>query len=132
MSCKNYGLATLVHAHMATEVLETLHPGETGLCWSGMHIIKVWLKRLITFASSQPGDRGFLGGVYMHYRSLALIPGSCVSRERGSLVHTVCICTVLGFIGVCNISFVTLLNFVSHLKISCHQHFGNFYCSTST
>ena len=51
----------------------------------------------------------------LQYSSLALIPGSCVSRERGILVHTVCIRTVLGFLGVCKISFVTLLKFVSHL-----------------
>ena len=76
---------------------------------------KSCLKRLITFASPQPADRGFLGGVCMHYRSLALIPGSCVSRRRGSLVHTVCIHTVLGFLGLCKMFFVTLLNFVSHL-----------------
>ena len=35
--------------------------------------------------------------LYSTNKSLALIPGSCVSRERGSLVHTVCILTVLGF-----------------------------------
>ena len=34
-----------------------------------MYIIKVWLKRLITIASPQPGDRGFLGGVCMHYKA---------------------------------------------------------------
>ena len=54
-----------ISKHIATEVLETLYPGATGLCWSGMYIIKVWLKRLTT--SSQPGDRSFLGGVCMHY-----------------------------------------------------------------
>ena len=53
--------------HITTEVLETLHPGATSLCWSGIYIIKVWLKRLITFVSPQPGDRGLLGGVCMHY-----------------------------------------------------------------
>ena len=30
---------TDMHVHIATEVLETLHPGATGLCF----IIKVWL-----------------------------------------------------------------------------------------
>ena len=32
---------------VATEVLQTLHPGATGLCWSGMYTItiKVWQKR---------------------------------------------------------------------------------------
>ena len=30
---------TLVHVHIATEVLDTLHPGATGLCF----IIKIWL-----------------------------------------------------------------------------------------
>ena len=58
---------TLVHVHI---VLDTLHPGGTEH-WSGMYIIKVCLKSLITFAS--------------------------------------------GFRGVCKMSFVTLLNFVSHL-----------------
>ena len=42
MSCKNYGLATLVHVHIATEVLDTLHPGAKGLCF----IIKIWLVTL--------------------------------------------------------------------------------------
>ena len=40
-------LVALVHVpDIATEVLETLHLGATGLCWShwGMYIyIKVWL-----------------------------------------------------------------------------------------
>ena len=58
---------TLVLVHIATEVLETLHPLATGLCWSGMYIINVWLMTLITFASPQQGDLNFLGGVCMHY-----------------------------------------------------------------
>ena len=37
MSCKNYGL--LWYMHIATEVLDTLHPGAKGLCF----IIKIWL-----------------------------------------------------------------------------------------
>ena len=35
--------STLVHAHIATEDLETLHPGATGMCF----IMKVWLVTLI-------------------------------------------------------------------------------------
>ena len=35
---------TLVHVHIATEVLETLHPGATGLRF----IIKIWLVTLKT------------------------------------------------------------------------------------
>ena len=62
MSCKNFCLLWYMNT-----VFETLHPGVIGLCWSGMYIIKVWLKRLITFACSQPGDRGFCGGVCIHY-----------------------------------------------------------------
>ena len=34
MGCINYGLLWL-------HVLETSHPGATGLCWSGMCILKV-------------------------------------------------------------------------------------------
>ena len=33
---------TLVHVHIATEVLDTLYPGATGLCF----IIKIWLVTL--------------------------------------------------------------------------------------
>ena len=33
---------TLVHVHIATEVLDTLHPGAKGLCF----IIKIWLVTL--------------------------------------------------------------------------------------
>ena len=39
---------TLVYVHIATEVLETLHPGVTGLCF----IIKVWLVTLIGLTNS--------------------------------------------------------------------------------
>ena len=39
---------TLVHVHIATEDLETLHPGATGLCF----IIKVWLVTLIGLTNS--------------------------------------------------------------------------------
>ena len=69
---------------------------------------------------------------YESNHKLALIPGSCAGRERGNLVHTVCIRI---FLGVCKISFVTLLNFVSHLILqsdTCHLYFGNYYSSTST
>ena len=38
MSCKNNLWPTLVYLHIATQVLETLHPGATGLCC----IIKIW------------------------------------------------------------------------------------------
>ena len=41
MGCKNLW-PTLVHVHIATGVLETLHPGATGLCF----MIKVWLVTL--------------------------------------------------------------------------------------
>ena len=53
MGCINLW-PTLVH--ITTEVLDTLHPGVTGLGWNGIYITKVWLKTLITFASPQPGD----------------------------------------------------------------------------
>ena len=36
-------LSTRVHAYIATEDLETLHPGATGLCF----IMNVWLVTLI-------------------------------------------------------------------------------------
>ena len=39
---------TLVHVYIATEVLETLHPGTTGLCF----IIKAWLVTLIGLTNS--------------------------------------------------------------------------------
>ena len=39
---QNFQQGTLVHVHIATEVLETLHPGATGLCL----IIKIWLVTL--------------------------------------------------------------------------------------
>ena len=82
------------------------------LCWSETYIRKIWLKSLITFASPQQGDWNFLGGGCMHYNiDLALIPGSCVSKERGSVVRTVCIHRFW----VCKISFITLLNFLRHL-----------------
>ena len=37
-----------MHVHIATEVLEALHPGATGLCF----IIKVWLVTLIGLTNS--------------------------------------------------------------------------------
>ena len=42
MSCKNNLWPTLVHVHIASEVLDTLHPGATGFCF----IIKIWLVTL--------------------------------------------------------------------------------------
>ena len=68
-----------------------------------MYIIKVCLKRLITFTSPKQGDRDFLEG------SAALILGSCVAEKE---VHTVCKHTFLGFLGDCKIS---LLKFVTNL-----------------
>ena len=48
MGCINLW-PTLVHVHIiATEALETLHPGATGLCF----MIKVWLVTLTGLATS--------------------------------------------------------------------------------
>ena len=47
MDCIYNGLLW-VHVHIATEVLEILHPGATGLCF----MIKVWLVTLIGLANS--------------------------------------------------------------------------------
>ena len=41
-------LPALVHVHIATKVLETPHPGATGLCF----IIKIWLVTLIGLTNS--------------------------------------------------------------------------------
>ena len=49
---------------------------------------------------------------------ICLDPRLLCSRERGSLVHTVFTHTVLGFLGVCKVSFVALLKFVSHLILA--------------
>ena len=57
---------TLAHVH---EVLETLHPGVTRLVGVACIYREVWSKRLITFASPQPGDGGFLGDVCMEYNT---------------------------------------------------------------
>ena len=48
-------------------------------------------------------------------KSHELIQGLCVSKESGSLVHTVCIYTLIRFLGVCKLSFFTPLQFVGHL-----------------
>ena len=75
------------------EVFQILHSGARGLCWSGMYIIGIWSK---TFAFPQQMIK-IVGDAFMHYNInqwiLALIPGSCVSRERGNLVHTACLYT---------------------------------------
>ena len=49
-------LPTPVYVHIATEVPETFHPGVSGLCWSGVYILKVWLKTLVSMEFPQSGD----------------------------------------------------------------------------
>ena len=56
MGSKNSVWPTLVYVHIATEVLETPHPGVSGLCWSGVYILKVWLKTLVPMQSPKSGD----------------------------------------------------------------------------
>ena len=88
----------MVHGHTATEVLQTLHTEVIGLleCYKS-------LVEDIMFASPQLGDRLIwlkLAACTINHGINYSTTGCCVGREIGSLVyiHTVCICTVLGFL----------------------------------
>ena len=64
----------------AAEVIQTLHPGVTGLCWSGVYSTcrhlqenpSHWLWRCKRCQCQ-----------FSSWHKSALIPGSCVGRERG-------------------------------------------------
>ena len=72
-------LPTLVHVHIATEDLETLHPGATGPCF----IIKVWLVTLIGLTSSLSNVRGpNLGWVLIQDTPTVFSRGLAVVVER--------------------------------------------------
>ena len=86
---KNYGLLRTTLVHVATYTFKFLRRsilGATGLCWSGVYLIKVWGEDCCIATT-----RNFLGGVCIQYRSwyiLASVPTCCVSGERWSLVQT--------------------------------------------
>ena len=100
-----------IRAHKLTQNSAQVHVSCKLMAYSGMYalvvlqtldwhiiIIKVGLKR---FSFPQLGD-SFLGGVCMNY----------------NMVHTICIRTVLGFLGVCKISFVSHLILPSKILFS--------------
>lgn len=63
VGCKYYGL----HWYSTHKIFQILHSGATGLCWSGMYIIKVWMKKLMMFVSPQLGYWDFFGRGRMYY-----------------------------------------------------------------
>ena len=67
---------SLVHVHIATEVLEALHPGAKGLCF----IIKVWLVTLIGLTSS------FSEMIKKKKRACILVSQPTLFAERKGLV----------------------------------------------